>query len=93
MTGKLDGMHREDFDGTDLDSGRWVPYYLPHWSSREAARATYAVRDSVLRLTIPISQGLWCGRPAPATAADLNHRLWPVCRSGRLTVTARAQVS
>jgi hypothetical protein len=57
----------EHFEGGDLDSGRWVPYYLPHWSSRSSSRATYAVSGSVLRLTIPTSQALWCpDRHSPA---------------------------
>jgi hypothetical protein len=57
----------EDFEGSDLDAGRWVPHYLPHWSSRAESRATYAVDGSVLRLSIPTTQGLWCGdRHSPA---------------------------
>ncbi|WP_328463846.1 glycoside hydrolase family 16 protein [Actinoplanes sp. NBC_00393] len=49
----------ERFTGTDLDPSVWVPYYLPHWSSRQAARATYAVGDGELRLSIPVDQPLW----------------------------------
>lgn len=51
----------EHFEGSDLASDRWVPWYLPHWSSRESSRATYDVASSVLRLGIPGDQGLWCG--------------------------------
>nr|WP_297422915.1 glycoside hydrolase family 16 protein [uncultured Actinotalea sp.] len=29
----------ETFDQPDLDTTRWLPHYLPHWSSREATRA------------------------------------------------------
>jgi hypothetical protein len=50
----------DDFDGSDLDRGAWLPHYLPHWSSRAASAATYAVEASELRLTIPREQGLWC---------------------------------
>ena len=57
----------EHFDGPDLDPARWVPHYLPHWSSRDASRATYDVGDSVLRLRIPADQPLWCAdRHSPA---------------------------
>jgi hypothetical protein len=56
----------EHFEGSDLAGDRWVPWYLPHWSSRESSRATYDVASSVLRLSIPTTQGLWCGdRHAP----------------------------
>jgi hypothetical protein len=57
----------EHFEGRDLADDRWVPHYLPHWSSREGSRATYDVADSVLRLRIPTGQGLWCAdRHSPA---------------------------
>jgi hypothetical protein len=48
----------DDFD--DLDTEVWLPHYLPHWSSRAESAATYAVKDSELRLTIPVEQGVWC---------------------------------
>lgn len=50
----------EHFGGDALDTGVWFPYYLPHWSSRAASAATYAVRDGELRLSIPAGQPLWC---------------------------------
>jgi hypothetical protein len=49
----------EHFRGDSLDESVWVPYYLPHWSSRAASAPTYEVRDGELRLSIPPSQGLW----------------------------------
>jgi Glycosyl hydrolases family 16 len=56
------GRHSLDerFDGEALDPDVWFPYYLPHWSSRAASRASYAVRRGELRLTIPPHQPLWC---------------------------------
>jgi hypothetical protein len=51
---------RDDFDGRDLDRDVWIPHYLPMWSSRAEAAATYQVAGSELRLTIPPEQGLWC---------------------------------
>jgi hypothetical protein len=50
----------DDFDGGDLDTTVWVPHYLPMWSSRADSAATYVTAGSVLRLTIPPDQGLWC---------------------------------
>jgi Glycosyl hydrolases family 16 len=51
----------DDFDATELDREVWLPHYLPAWSSRAETAATYAAHDSCLHLTIPPSQGLWCG--------------------------------
>ncbi|MGA5305336.1 glycoside hydrolase family 16 protein [Nucisporomicrobium flavum] len=48
------------FGGQELDRDVWLPYYLPHWSSREASAATYRVRGGELTLSIPPEQGLWC---------------------------------
>ena len=43
----------EHFAGDDLDPAVWVPYYLPHWSSRASSAPTYAVAGGELRLSIP----------------------------------------
>ena len=50
----------ESFEGSDLDGSRWLPHYLPQWSSRAGSAATYEVAGSELRLSIPLDQGLWC---------------------------------
>jgi hypothetical protein len=52
----------DGFDGGELDTGVWVPHYLPQWSSRAESAATYTVAGSELRLTIPPEQGVWCAR-------------------------------
>jgi Glycosyl hydrolases family 16 len=43
-----------------LDETVWTPAYLPAWSSRTAAAATYRVRQDGLHLSIPPDQPLWC---------------------------------
>ena len=72
----------EHFAGDDLDRSVWVPYYLPHWSSRAASTATYAVRDGELRLSIPADQGLWCegvhGSPLRASCIQSANLSGPV---------------
>ena len=50
----------DHFDGPTLDTGVWIPHYLPQWSSRVETAATYAIAGSELRLTIPPEHGLWC---------------------------------
>jgi hypothetical protein len=56
----LSGPFADHFEGPRLDTEVWIPYYLPHWSSRAESAATYAIAGSELRLTIPADQGLWC---------------------------------
>jgi hypothetical protein len=50
----------EHFSRDTLDTGVWLPYYLPHWSSRVASAARYEIADGELRLSVPNEQGLWC---------------------------------
>lgn len=45
-------------DGLDLDV--WTPAYVPAWSSRAAAAATWSTGPDGLHLTIPPEQPLWC---------------------------------
>ena len=56
----MDESFLETFDGSDLDGSRWLPHYLPQWSSRAESAAAYEVAGSELRLSIPLDQGLWC---------------------------------
>ncbi len=50
----------EGFDGDTLDARLWLPHYLPAWSSLAETRATYAVADSHLDLTVAPDQAFWC---------------------------------
>ncbi|GAA0451617.1 hypothetical protein Ade02nite_76620 [Paractinoplanes deccanensis] len=52
-------MLDERFLSPELDRSVWVPWYLPHWSSRAASAATYEVGGGELRLSIPVDQPLW----------------------------------
>jgi hypothetical protein len=50
----------ERFEAPDLDGEVWIASYLPAWSSRAASKATYAIDERGLRLSIPADQPLWC---------------------------------
>jgi hypothetical protein len=50
----------DTFDGNDLDETRWLPYYLPQWSSREASAARYEIGGGLLQLLIEADQQPWC---------------------------------
>ena len=50
----------EEFDGSELNPGKWLPYYLPHWSSREQSRPIYRFKDGMLVLQITEDQKPWC---------------------------------
>jgi Glycosyl hydrolases family 16 len=50
----------DTFEDDALDESRWLPYYLPQWSTRERATARYRVGGGRLRLLIEASQEPWC---------------------------------
>jgi Glycosyl hydrolases family 16 len=50
----------DTFDGSPLDPSRWIPHYLPHWSTRERSVARYELADGCLRLLIAADQQPWC---------------------------------
>ena len=50
----------DTFEGDSLDPTRWLPYYLPHWSSRVRSAARYELADGKLRLLVEENQAPWC---------------------------------
>jgi hypothetical protein len=68
----------EPFDGDVLARDRWLPYYLPHWSSRERSAARYEIGGGVLRLLIDADQGPWC----PELDGEVRAADGGVCRPG-----------
>lgn len=53
-------VFEDTFDGDALDERRWLPYYLPQWSSRADSAARYALGGGVLDLLIDADQQPWC---------------------------------
>jgi Glycosyl hydrolases family 16 len=50
----------DTFESSSLDEQRWIPHYLPQWSTSERTRARYALGDGLLRLRIEADQEPWC---------------------------------
>src|SRR6266508_6385215 len=50
----------DEFEGLELDTRKWLPYYLPQWSSRKQSAPRYIFRDSKLVLQIAEDQQPWC---------------------------------
>jgi hypothetical protein len=48
------------FDQPRLDLRRWIPEYLPQWSTPERTAARYEILDGRLRLLIEADQPPWC---------------------------------
>lgn len=77
-------METEDFDErfTRLDPTIWTASYLPAWSSRAAAAATYETGTAGLDLSVPPSHPLWCpdlhDGPLRVSAVQSANRSGPV---------------
>ena len=84
----------DGFDGLELDGDKWLPYYLPQWSSRARARAHYQLTGQSLILTIDPEQQPWCPEfngqirvsslqtglhAGPLGSAHGQHRFNPAC--------------
>ena len=50
----------DGFDGDALDRSRWLPHYLPQWSSRAVSAARYELAEGRLHLLIEADQRPWC---------------------------------
>jgi hypothetical protein len=72
----------ERFPGPGLDEAVWLPAYLPAWSSREAAAASWRIEPDGLHLSIPPEQPLWCPElhetPLKVSAIQSANRSGPV---------------
>jgi hypothetical protein len=49
----------ENFTEPDLDPGRWVAHYLPHWTTPERSAAHYQLEPGLLSLRIDADQPAW----------------------------------
>ena len=59
-TAQFELEFEDTFAGDTLDSRRWIPNYLPHWSTWDRAAARYAIEDGRLHLRIDKDQPPWC---------------------------------
>ena len=66
----------EAFVGDDLDHDRWVPHYLPHWTTPERSRARYRVADGVLELRIEADQPAWLPDDGPMRVSNVQSGSW-----------------
>src|SRR3954469_1778289 len=56
---KFSLVFADDFTGDRLDSSRWIPHYLPHWTTEERSAARFVLGDDGLRLLIDVDQPAW----------------------------------
>lgn len=49
----------DNFRRSALDTRKWLPYYLPQWSSRQNTKARYSLHNNLLHLHIEEDQQPW----------------------------------
>ncbi|MFV8326186.1 glycoside hydrolase family 16 protein [Flavobacterium sp. ZS1P14] len=50
----------DEFEKNEIDTTKWIPYYLPQWSSREMSKPNYEIKEENLILKITENQKAWC---------------------------------
>lgn len=50
----------DEFDGDTLDETKWIPYYLPQWSSRARSATSYRLENNTLALSLTEDHTPWC---------------------------------
>lgn len=85
----------DEFEQADLDTTKWLPFYLPHWSSCARSAPRYHIEDGCLNLRIDRDQAAWCPEfdgevrcssvqsgifAGPLGSAIGQHRFNPACR-------------
>ncbi|MFX1326324.1 MAG: glycoside hydrolase family 16 protein [Promethearchaeota archaeon] len=53
-------VFNDEFEGPIIDTNKWIPFYLPHWSSRKQSEANYYFENGKLVLQITKRQQPWC---------------------------------
>lgn len=66
----------ERFTSNRLDLDRWVPHYLPHWTTPERSAARFDVGDGLLRLRIDLDQPEWREADAGMRVSNLQSGSW-----------------
>src|SRR3954447_12788248 len=62
----------DDFDDEDLDSARWIPHYLPHWTTPERSAARFSLGGGELRLLIEADQPAWRPEDGPMRVSNIQ---------------------
>jgi Glycosyl hydrolases family 16 len=55
----LELVFADDFDAPALDAEKWVPHYLPQWTTPDRSAARYELHPGFLRLRIDADQPAW----------------------------------
>lgn len=62
----------DGFDTGLLDRDRWIPHYLPQWTTPERSACRYDVQDGVLTLRIDADQPPWRPEDGPMRVSNLQ---------------------
>ena len=68
----LEPVFADDFTGNRLDESRWLPHYLPHWTTPDRSAARYDTSKDGLRLRIDADQPDWRPEDAPLRVSNLQ---------------------
>jgi hypothetical protein len=62
----------DDFTGDRLDESRWLPHYLPHWTTPDRSAARWDLGPDGLTLRIDADQPAWRPEDGPLRVSNLQ---------------------
>lgn len=84
---------REDFLEPTLSSTRWVPHYLPQWTTPDRSKAFYTIRSGILTLEIRADQLSWLPSDSHLRVSSIQTALFSgILGSGRGTHRHRPDI-
>ena len=66
----------DQFDADQLDETRWVPHYLPHWTTPDRSAPRYDVTGDGILLKIEADQDEWLHEEGALRAAGFQSGAW-----------------
>jgi Glycosyl hydrolases family 16 len=66
----------ETFASSELSPARWVPHYLPQWTTPERSAARFDLTDGALRLRIDREQPAWRDADGGMRVSNLQSGSW-----------------
>jgi hypothetical protein len=71
-------LYELDFEElfTSVDASRWLPHYLPHWTTPDRSAARFELTDAGLRLRVDADQPPWREADGEMRVSNLQSGSW-----------------
>ncbi|MFN3266270.1 MAG: glycoside hydrolase family 16 protein [Deinococcales bacterium] len=81
----------DEFEGNKLDTTKWLPQMLPHWSTPEVASARFRVTNGQLELRIEADQPRWRENADRVSNLQTGHHTGQFCWDSTMTISSNPE--